>query len=71
MSSIEPDAVGLIVQRVCEYLQPVLNAILAGVMALLHGAYRNVGIRRRLLNAAMCALLARTVRDALALMGRN
>lgn len=58
MSSIEPDAVGLIVQRVCEYLQPVLNAILAGVMALLHGAYRNVGIRRRLLNAAMCALLA-------------
>ena len=69
MSSIEPDAVGLIVQRVCEYLQPVLNAILAGVMALLHGAYRNVGIRRRLLNAAMCALLARTVRDALALMG--
>ncbi|WGL75648.1 phage holin, lambda family [Serratia marcescens] len=69
MSSIEPDAVGLIVQRVCEYLQPVLNAILAGVMALLHGAYRNVGIRRRLLNAAMCTLLAWTVRDALALMG--
>ncbi len=69
MFSIEPDAVGLIVQRVCEYLQPVLNAILAGVMALLHGAYRNVGIRRRLLNAAMCALLASTVRDALALMG--
>ncbi|MEL5338156.1 phage holin, lambda family [Serratia nevei] len=69
MSSIEPDAVGLIVQRVCEYLQPVFNAILAGVMALLHGAYRNVGIRRRLLNAAMCALLAWTVRDALALMG--
>ncbi|AGQ28802.1 MULTISPECIES: phage holin, lambda family [Serratia] len=69
MSSLEPDAVGLIIQRACEYLQPVMNAILAGLMALLHGAYRNVGMRRRLLNAGMCALLAWTVRDALALTG--
>ena len=36
MSSLEPDAVGLIIQRACEYLQPVMNAILAGLMALLH-----------------------------------
>lgn len=69
MSSLEPDAVGVIIQRVCEYLQPIMNAILAGTMALLNGAYRNIGLRRRLLNAGICALLALTVRDLLSLMG--
>ncbi|MFI8418603.1 phage holin, lambda family [Serratia sp. NPDC078593] len=69
MSSLEPDTVGLLIQQVSEYLQPIINAILAGMMALLIGAYRNVGIRRRLLNAGMCALLAWTARDALSLMG--
>lgn len=69
MSNLEPDAVGLIVQRAIEYLQPVMNAILAGTMALLKGAYQNMPLRRRLLNAAICALLALTVRDLLSLMG--
>lgn len=69
MSSFEPESAGLIIQRACEYLQPVLNAILAGTMALLNGAYRNLGLRRRLLNAGICALLALTVQDLLSLMG--
>lgn len=69
MSSLEPDAVGLIIQRAYENLQPIINAILAGTMALLHGAYRNIRLRRRLLNAGICALLALTVRDLLSLMG--
>lgn len=69
MSSLGPDVVGLIIQRTCEYLQPMMNALLAGTMALLNGAYRNLGSRRRLLNAGICALLALTVRDLLWLVG--
>ncbi|MFV8986702.1 phage holin, lambda family [Serratia fonticola] len=69
MSSFEPDAVGAIIQRVCEYLQPIFNALLAGTMALLKGAYLNMPSRRRLLNAGICALLALTIRDLLSLMG--
>ncbi|MBJ2066130.1 phage holin, lambda family [Serratia odorifera] len=69
MSSLEPDGVSLFILHVCEYLQSAMNAILAGSMALLQGAYKNVAVRRRLLNAGMCALLAWTVRDALSLVG--
>ncbi|WP_156293021.1 MULTISPECIES: phage holin, lambda family [Serratia] len=69
MSSLEPDAVGLIIQRFFEFIQPIVNAILAGSMALLKGAYQNMRLRRRLLNAGICALLALTVRDLLSLMG--
>jgi lambda family phage holin len=69
MFSLELDTIGFITQWTVEFIQPVVNAILAGSMALLKGAYQNMRLRRRLLNAGICALLALTVRDLLSLMG--
>ncbi|AHG18935.1 holin [Chania multitudinisentens RB-25] len=69
MSSLKSDVISLIIPRACEYIQPLIHAILAGVMALLNGAYRNMKIRKCLLNACICALLAVTVRDLLSLIG--
>jgi lambda family phage holin len=53
------------------HLLSFYDAFISGTMALLHAAYLDISGRRRLLNAAICALLAYFIRDLILLMSWN
>lgn len=63
-----PDVWTLIVTWVAEHKGELVSALIAAVMALLRGWYAGGGRTQRMLDAAMCSIIAWFLKDILVLL---